>query len=210
MNLPAQAPDAANAAAGAIVPSKFAHFVIRTANFAPMLAWYRKVFHMRTSFEAPVIAFLTYDDEHHRIALINTPHLPKPERLGTGVDHVAYSYASLPDLLNSYARLKGEGILPFWCINHGPTTSMYYRDPDGNEIEFQVDNYPTLAETTAYFHSAAFAANPIGVEYDPDVLLQKFRSGVPLAELHKQGVAPLPPGKGRDLSQLMPPPPGAQ
>jgi len=55
-----------------IVPQKLAHVVIRTSRFAEMLDWYRTVFHAKTSFENPVIAFLTYDDEHHRIALLNT------------------------------------------------------------------------------------------------------------------------------------------
>jgi hypothetical protein len=31
--------------------------------------------------------------------------------------------------------------------------------------------------------SPAFDRNPIGVEYDPDELVKKFRSGVPVAEL---------------------------
>jgi len=31
--------------------------------------------------------------------------------------------------------------------------------------------------------SPAFARNPIGVEYDPDALVARFRSGVPVAEL---------------------------
>ena len=38
-----------------------------------------------------------------------------------------------------YKRLKQQDIVPWWCINHGPTTSMYYRDPDNNQIELQVD-----------------------------------------------------------------------
>jgi hypothetical protein len=31
--------------------------------------------------------------------------------------------------------------------------------------------------------SPAFDRNPIGVEYDPDELVKKFRAGVPVAEL---------------------------
>jgi catechol 2,3-dioxygenase-like lactoylglutathione lyase family enzyme len=209
MNMPAQTAATGSAATHAIVPTKLAHVVIRTRKFAEMLAWYRTVFHLRTSFEAPVIAFLTYDDEHHRIALVNTSHLPAPDRMYSGVDHFAFTYASLSDLLSTYERLKGAGILPFWSINHGPTTSLYYRDPDGNQMELQVENYETLAESTAYFHSAAFAANPIGVDFDPDMLLQKFRAGAPLSELLRQGAAPVAPGKAFDVSKLMPPPPGA-
>ena len=56
-----------------------------------------------------------------------------------GVDHVAYTYGSLNHLLENYAWLKERGIKPYWCIHHGITVSMYYADPDGNQMEFQVD-----------------------------------------------------------------------
>ncbi len=190
-----------------VIPTKLAHFVIRTNQFEKLLAWYRTVFHARTAYENPVIAFLTYDDEHHRFAFLNTAHLPKPDQMYTGFDHVAFTYASLPDLLANYERLKGEGIVPFWCINHGPTTSMYYRDPDGNELEFQVENYGSLEEAGAFFYSDAFNANPIGIDFNPDDMLAKLRSGTPATELLKQGAAPVAPGTEHVFTTL-PPPPG--
>lgn len=190
-----------------VVPKKLAHFVIRAKQFAKVLAWYRTVFLARTVYENPVIAFLTYDDEHHRFAFLNTEHLPKPDQMYTGFDHVAFTYGSLPDLLSNYERLKGEGIVPFWCINHGPTTSMYYRDPDGNELEFQVENYDSLEEAGAFFFSEAFNANPIGVDFNPDDLLTKLRAGTPVAELLRQGAAPVAPGTAYNFTTL-PPPPG--
>ena len=189
-----------------IVPTKLAHYVIRAKRFQEMLAWYRKVFHLETSFEAPVIAFLTYDEEHHRIAFLNTEHLPAPDTMRSGVDHVAFTYRNLSDLLSNWERLKSEGITPFWCINHGMSTSMYYRDPDGNEIELQVDNFPTMEQCKAWFASEAFAANPIGVDFDPQALLQKLRSGVPEAELLRQGAAPGPKGEVYVYTTLPPPP----
>lgn len=177
-----------------VVPKKLSHFVIRTNHFPEMVAWYRFVFHAKTSFENPMIAFLTYDEEHHRFAFLNTEQLSRPDQLFTGVDHVAFTYADLSDLLHTYKRLSDEGIKPFWCINHGPTTSMYYRDPDGNELEFQVDNFETLEEATGFFFSEAFSINPIGVDFDPDALLQKLQSGVPVQQLLRQGSAPVAPG----------------
>ncbi len=103
--------------------------------------------------------------------------------LRVGLHHTAFTYGSVGDLLHTYRRLKGRGIEPYWTINHGPTTSMYYRDPDGNRIELQIDNFATAEEGQAWMHSPAFDRNPIGVEYDPDELVRKFRSGVPVADL---------------------------
>src|SRR3546814_11674198 len=79
-------------------------------------------------------------------------------------------FGSLGDLLANYIRLKNIGILPYWCINHGPTTSLYYRDLDGNQIETQVDNFDTPEKLTAFFKSEAFQENPLGVQFDPDLL----------------------------------------
>jgi hypothetical protein len=71
------------------------------------------------------------------------------------------------EFLDNYVRLRDRGIRPFFCVNHGPTTSMYYRDPDGNRVELQIDNFATAEEGQAWMHSEAFDRNPIGVEYDP-------------------------------------------
>jgi hypothetical protein len=93
----------------------------------------------------------------------------------------------MKDLLDTYVRLKDLQIRPFFCVNHGPTTSMYYRDPDGNRVELQIDNFATAEEGQAWMHCPAFDRNPIGIEYDPDDLVKKFESGVPLAELVARG-----------------------
>lgn len=168
-------------------PSKFAHVVYQTRRFEEMLDWYQKVFEAKVVWQNPALAFLTYDDEHHRFALINLSAL-KPDgaevaaRADTGVDHLAYTYASLGDLLENYARLKLEGITPYWPIHHGITLSLYYQDPDGNRMEFQVDCCKA-AEANAHMRTGAFAANPIGVEIDPDALLAQYRNGVPVEQL---------------------------
>jgi len=103
-----------------------------------------------------------------------------------GVAHVAYTYSSLGALLDTYERLKAEDILPHWAVNHGPTTSMYYRDPDGNQIELQIDNFERLEDLHGWFRSEQFARNPIGVNFDPEKLLEHFRAGVPVSELVRQ------------------------
>jgi len=41
-------------------------------------------------------------------------------------------------------------------------------------MEFQVDCCADAEEAHAFMHSDAFAANPIGVEIDPDALLAQY------------------------------------
>jgi hypothetical protein len=144
-------------------------------------------------FRDDTLCFLTYDNEHHRVALIATPGLGPRDPASAGVDHVAYTYRDLGELLFTYRRLKALGIEPSWTINHGPTTSMYYRDPDNNRVELQVDNFATDAELQGYFSGTDFAENPVGVTYDPERLIADYESGLPMASLLER--APLPEGK---------------
>jgi catechol-2,3-dioxygenase len=183
-----------SASRGRIPPSKLAHIVRRTSRYEAMLDWYQKVFGAEIVHADPMLAFLTYDDEHHRFAIANLPGLEDQPPMAAGTDHVAFTHADLGDLLYTYARLKADGIEPYWCINHGPTTSMYYKDPDGNRIEFQVDNFATAEASNRWMRSGAFQANPIGVVFDPDDLLARYESGEPIDKLVEQ--PPLPEGKG--------------
>ncbi len=176
---------------GRIAPMKLAHVVRRTSRFDEMVAWYETVLAARVVHTDGVLAFLTYDDEHHRIAIARVPGLEDAPPMRAGTDHIAFTHADLGDLLSTYARLRAEGIEPYWCLNHGPTTSMYYKDPDGNRVELQIDNFDT-AETNRWMASGEFAVNPIGVIFEPEELLARYRSGEPLSSLLQR--PPLPEG----------------
>ncbi|MDZ4376505.1 MAG: VOC family protein [Phenylobacterium sp.] len=169
-------------------PVKFAHVVYQTRRYDEMIAWYEEVFEARVVHQDPVLAFMTYDDEHHRFAFANLSVL-KPgggeDRGDVGVNHVAYTYAGVGDLLDTYRRLKAKGILPYWPIHHGFTLSLYYRDPDGNRMEFQVETCAT-EEAEAFMRSEIFAGNPIGVEFDPDDLLARYEAGADLEDLTRR------------------------
>jgi len=93
-----------------ITPEKFAHVVLKTANFDAVIEWYATVLQARVAFRNDFIAFLTYDDEHHRVAVLNTPGSPVPDPAAAGVHHIAYTYAGLGELLATYRRLKARGI----------------------------------------------------------------------------------------------------
>jgi len=185
-------------------PSKLAHVVYMTRRYEEMLQWYQTVFEAKVQYQNPAFAFLTYDDEHHRFAFANMSVL-NPDGIETdavskvGVNHVGYTFPNVGELLENYERLKEAGIEPYWRVHHGVTLSVYYRDPDGNRMEFQVDCCAGAEEAHTFMHSDAFAANPIGVEIDPDALLTQYRNGVPTATLMVQPngpPAPIPPEHG--------------
>lgn len=183
-------------------PKSFVHVVYRTRRFEEMLAWYQVVFDARVQQRNPVMAFLTYDEEHHRFAFVDLavlqPEGYEKQKQGlVGIDHVAYTYASLEDLLENYMQLKSKGIVPYWCVHHGMTISMYYADPDGNQMEFQVDVFESLEEGNAFMCSPANMENPVGVEYDPEDWLAQMRAGAPVSEFLERRVhEPVSPIRG--------------
>ena len=182
-------------------PKYLAHWVLKSARRKRMVPWYQAVLGMEIVFENDMLTFMTYDHEHHRLAIVGLPKLAMPAawigkvyRKFYGLDHIAFNFGSLSELLYKYRALKAQGIEPVWCINHGPTTSIYYEDPDGNRLEFQTDNFDTTEDLQQFAMSLDFHRNPIGVNFDADLLLDKLEAGVPEAQLRKRGSA-TPPGK---------------
>lgn len=168
-------------------PIKLAHVVFRTNRLEEMIAWYCTVLEASVVYRTDWIAFLTYDDEHHRIALIGgQKFLEKPEGRQVGFAHVAFTFAGLSDLLGTWQRLKKAGIVPNRSINHGPTTSFYYGDPDGNDVELQVDRFVDLGDAKVWMQGEAFARNPIGIEFDADQMIARLQSGESEASLMRR------------------------
>ena len=170
-------------------PTQLAHVAYKTRNIDAMIEWYGTVLETDVRFHSPPLVFLSFDDEHHRIALANLAVLDPDgatlENDKSTALHTAYTFASAGDLLENYARIKAQEIEPAYCIHHGPTLSMYYVDPDGNHIECQVDVYETAEEANEFMHGEFFTKNPIGVKYDPDELLERYRQGADDKELLK-------------------------
>ena len=165
-------------------PSRLAHIALRTNRLKDMVGWYCRVLGAHVAYESDKVAFLTYDEEHHRIALLGLDdYTQKAEGIRVGFYHTAFAYDSLSDLMSNYVRLRTAGIVPYRTINHGPTVSLYYADPDGNQIELQVDSFPDADATNAWMRSEAFNRNPIGIEFDADEMLAQLAAGVPQAQL---------------------------
>ena len=164
-------------------PEKLAHIVLKTGRLDEMVAWYCRVLEARVVYANSLLAFITYDDEHHRVAFVATGAAVKPTEGHSGLHHSAFTYGSLEDLLGTFERLDADGVEPIWCVNHGPTTSMYYEDPDGNHVELQIDNFTDPEDLEDFFASGAFDANPIGVNFDPDEMVERFEAGASFEEL---------------------------
>ena len=177
-----------------IRPSRFGHIVLRTKRFQEMARWYKTVLSARSLFEIPRGAFLTFDDEHHRVLIIGDKSLDDRPPNAEGVAHYAYLFDSFEDLMTTYARLRDEDdIRPTYCVNHGFQFSLYYHDPDRNEVELGCDNFQTREEMNAWFENGQFRENFFGFPFDPEAVWKMHTDGVPEAEIYErtyQGEAP--------------------
>lgn len=169
-----------------VIRPAFHHVTIKTSRLQQMVDWYRAVVGVEVTFQDANNAWTTNDEANHRVAFLSVPGLEDDadKVKHTGLHHSAFEYASFDDLMSSFARLKGEGILPAFALDHGLTISLYYRDPEGNYVELQSDNFGDWAQSTHFMRTSPdFRSNPIGTFFDPEKVWDAHRAGQPLAAL---------------------------
>lgn len=164
---------------------KLAHLVLQTNQLEPMRDFYIQLLGAHVVYENPMMTFLTFDEEHHRLAIFSPPGggLPGRTPATVGLAHSAFTFSSLGDLMAKYLELSAAGIEPRVPVQHGVTTSIYYRDPDGNAVELQIDNFATSDDATAYMRGVEYTTDPIGPSFDPAAMAKALESGTPEAEL---------------------------
>jgi catechol 2,3-dioxygenase len=167
---------------------KLHHVTIKSSRLDEMIAWYALVLGAQVQFKDQVAAWMTNDDANHRIAFLAVPGLGDDAQKVShnGMHHCAFEYDSFADLMSSFDRLRKEGVEPAFCLDHGLTISLYYKDPEGNFVELQSDNFSDWSRSSEWMRTSPdFAANPIGTFFDPARVYEKFQSGADFAELQK-------------------------
>jgi catechol 2,3-dioxygenase len=179
------------------------HVTLKTRRQQEMADWYGAVVGMKPNHYGPFGAWLTNDAANHRMALLVAPGLDDdPGKIAhTGMHHLAFEFPDIDGLLATYERLQVHGITPHACLDHGMTTSLYYVDPDGNSVELQVDNFGDWDASSEWMRTAPeFQTNPIGVNANPQLLLEAWKAGADAAELHRRSFSgEFDPGTPLDL-----------
>ncbi len=176
----------------AVIHPKFHHFNLKTTRLQEMIDFYAVLVGADVNFQDDVGAWLSNDEANHRIALLAFPGFSEDseKETHTGLHHTAFEYGGFEELNASYLRLKEGGIEPEFCIDHGMTFSYYYADPDGNQVELQVDNFGSWTRSTEWMRtSEEFKANPIGQFVDPDKVASDHADGVEFEEIHARAMA---------------------
>jgi catechol 2,3-dioxygenase-like lactoylglutathione lyase family enzyme len=126
-----------------MIKPKLHHVTMKTSRLDEMIAWYALVVGARVQFRDKMAAWTTNDAANYRIAFLAVPGLSDdPEKVShNGMHHCAFEYDSFADLMASFDRLRKAGVEPAFCLDHGMTISLYYKDPEGNFVELQSDNF---------------------------------------------------------------------
>jgi len=170
-----------------VIPPKLHHATFLTLKLHDMVAWYEKVAGLTPVHYSDSAAWLVNDEANHRIALIAHPAIKKPvdKPTSAGLHHTAFEYTDFDQWVDNYVRLKDEGIVPFMCLDHGITMSLYYADPEGNGVEIQVDNFGDWGRSKEWmWASREFSDNPIGQFFDPDKIVEARERGLSKDEIH--------------------------
>ncbi len=175
-----------------IAAPKLHHATFTTLRLDEMVEWYGVALGMHPAFLGEDAAWLTNDEANHRIAFLSPPAVKHPVDKGhtTGLHHTAFEFETFDQWLNNYVRLRGRGVLPFLCLDHGITMSLYYQDPDGNGVEIQVDGFGSWRDSAQWISSSQdFAENPIGTWFDPEKLVEARGEGLSFEEIHQRARA---------------------
>jgi catechol-2,3-dioxygenase len=175
-----------------VIHPTFHHVNLKTARLQEMLDWYAVVIGTEVLFQNAFGAWASNDEANHRIALTAFPNFVEdPEQdTRTGLHHTAFEYGGFEELNASYLRLKEAGIVPAFCLDHGMTFSYYYRDPDGNHVELQADNFGDWAKSSAFMREGPeFHEDPIGKFVDPERVAAAAAAGASFEEIHARAMA---------------------
>ena len=181
-------------------PLKISETILKTGRLPDMKRWYTTVLGVEPFFEhAPPpgttpldlggqtrasdlrMCFFRLSLDHPYVQTIGLFEEPgtalDPARGAPGLHHMQLMTADLNLLCDTFERLRAHGLSPHRSADHGPMTSFYYRDPDGNNVEITAQNQPTLEAMLAFMTSDAFRANPSGREIaDPEAFVATRRS----------------------------------
>jgi catechol 2,3-dioxygenase-like lactoylglutathione lyase family enzyme len=182
---------------------RLGEIVLRTQRFEEMKYWYERVLGVRPFYEhlpAPGTVgarlpsserdwatqvrscFFRLALEHpyqQVFALFANDAAEGAQGMRGNLHHLQLGDESPLVMARRYLELEAMGIVPFRAMDHGPTMSFYYYDPDGNVVEIAAPNHAEVAQFLSALEAVEFARNPTGIAVNPtaivDTLIGKTR-----------------------------------
>jgi len=123
------------------------HIVLRVRDLDKSAPFYTEVLGMKeVTRNGRGMAFFTFDANHHDIALMETGQdQPNAPPKSPGLAHLALKIGTtLDELREARDWLEAHGVKIRRINDHTVTKSIYFPDPDGNELEVFIETEPSV------------------------------------------------------------------
>ncbi|MBT3532937.1 MAG: biphenyl-2,3-diol 1,2-dioxygenase [Rhodospirillaceae bacterium] len=120
---------------------KLGHVVLKMRDLEKAKGFYRDILGLKITEEREGFGvFFRFHEYHHDIAVFKVDDdAGSPEQNQVGLSHLALVADSLETVKAMYRRLKEHNVPIVRTVDHGVTKSVYFKDPEGNELEIYCD-----------------------------------------------------------------------
>lgn len=133
-----------------IVPDRIGHVVIKVRDLERSRKFYTEVLGLKQMMELPQIKmafFASNGRDHHELACIEVGKDAEAQRSREiGLLHIAFRLRDEDHLRAAYREFKENQVPIDFTVDHGITKSIYFRDPDGHQLEVYCDNPPEYVQ----------------------------------------------------------------
>ena len=153
---------------------RFSHLGLSVLNIRAMERFYCEVMGFTVTDRGKALGldlvFLSRDpNDHHQIALAtgkpaNIPPNTVNQMFGPAIDQISFCMDGLSELRLLHGKLVDAGVQPITPIDHGIAWSLYFPDPEGNNLECYVD--------TPWYIQQPFA-EPLDMSLDDEALVRR-------------------------------------
>jgi catechol 2,3-dioxygenase len=164
-----------------IVPDRIGHVVIKVRDLERSRRFYTEVLGLKEMMDLPefkMVFFASNGRDHHELACMEVGKDAEAQRLyEVGLQHIAFRLCDEGQLRDAYQEFKKNEVPIDFTVDHGVTKSIYFRDPDGHQLEVYCDNPPEYVakmRTNIYagMDKLDFAANEPSIA---DAISQMFK-----------------------------------
>ena len=129
-----------------IKPERIGHVVIKVRDLERSKKFYAETLGLQLMMELPkfkIAFFASNGRDHHEIGLAEVGANAagnQPKQIG--LVHIAFRLRDEDHLRAAYKEFKEKDVPIVFTVDHGITKSIYFQDPDGNQLEVYCDNPP--------------------------------------------------------------------
>jgi catechol 2,3-dioxygenase len=141
--------------------NKVAHVVLSVKDPGASAKFYQDVLGMElVDYRPNTAAFLSFGRQHHDIALFKAPE--GAERGEAGLVHIAFQIdGGIDELRQAHRELLEKGVEIHHMTDHTITKSVYFLDPDGNQLEFFCEGFERPEDALAFIRKGTDRNAPL-------------------------------------------------